>query len=349
MLIHPECGSDRGRFGLRGTRMDVLSQVLSAVRFEAAFYFKVNASAPWVTTNPSMDEIGSIVMPHVQHVIPFHVMIDGDAWAWSAAGDTEPQTLRSGEIMILPQGAEHFIASDQKPNMIPKVDVEPYRDAAKRVTPYNHVQIGGDGRPATFVCGYFGCDARPFNPLLSALPGMMIVRPTDSTWALMQNLIVSALDEDERPEAGSQTVLAKLSELMFVQTLRHYIETLSEDSVGWISGLRDERVGAVLRLIHTRPAEPLTLDKLAKEAGMSRSALADRFAAYTGEPPSRYLTRWRMQLASSLLSNSSVSIAEAAETVGYSSEAAFKRAFKKHVGETPGRARRASPPAIGQA
>ena len=96
---------------------------------------------------------------------------------------------------------------------------------------------------------------------------MMIVRPTDSTWALMQNLIVSALDEDERPEAGSQTVLAKLSELMFVQTLRHYIETLSEDSVGWISGLRDERVGAVLRLIHTRPAEPLTLDKLAKEAG----------------------------------------------------------------------------------
>jgi len=319
--------------------MDLLSQVLGAVRLEGAFYFKVCARAPWVSTGPAMADIGSIMMPRCQHVIPFHIMLEGNAWAWPTDGSSPPAAVQSGDIIIVPQGAQHVLASQEKPAFTPAVDCEPYRDAARRQAPFSLVEIGGGGDEMTFVCGYLGCDDRPFNPILSALPPMLIVKPADRNWDLIQSLIGMAFNEETSHQAGSETILSKLSELMFVQALRHYMNGLDEGADGWLAGLRDPRIGRVLQVIHDRPFEAWTLQRLATECGMSRSVLAERFVKFTGEPPLAYLTRWRMQLAAQLLQNGE-SVAAVADTIGYRSETAFQRAFKKSVGETPAMWRR---------
>jgi AraC-like DNA-binding protein len=190
------------------------------------------------------------------------------------------------------------------------------------------------------VCGYLGCDRRPYNPLLDALPRMLHIRSEKTPANLTADLIRFALAERDSGRAGGESVLAKLSELMFVQALRQHIEQTPEGERGWLSGLRDRHVGAALKLIHGRPAEDWTLDRLAREVGLSRSAFAERFAHYVDETPMRYLGRWRMQLAARALERPGVSIAQAAADVGYQSEAAFNRAFKKFVGAPPGEWRR---------
>jgi AraC-like DNA-binding protein len=196
---------------------------------------------------------------------------------------------------------------------------------------------GGEGKERTrFVCGYLGCDARPFNPLLAALPPMLRVgRPTDgSRW--VTDLFSMALQEGGSSRPGGETVLAKLSELMFVEVIRSYIEALPIESRGWLSGLRDPHVGKALRLIHARPAEAWSLDRLAREAGLSRTVFAERFSDYVGVSPLHYLKGWRLQLARRLLEQTGSGVARAAAEVGYESEAAFNRAFKKFVGVPPG-------------
>lgn len=320
--------------------MDVLSEVLGAVRLSAAFYFEVNAATPWVSVNPSMAEIGSAVMPKAEHVIPFHLMMDGSAWARPSDDSLPVAEFGAGDIIMFPGGSGHIISSEQNPSELPPADLQFYRDAAKRVAPFTLVEIGGVGHVAKFVCGYLGCDARPFNPLLSALPSMLIVKAAYGSGALTRNLIQAALDERESKKPGSETMLAKLSEVMFVQALRRHIDTLPDNSSGWLSGLRDRRVGTALELIHNRPAESWTLESLARATGVSRSNLAERFHEFTGESPMRYLARWRMQLAARMLDGSRSSMSQVADSVGYSSEAAFKRAFKKYVGDSPGSWRR---------
>ncbi len=320
--------------------MDVLSEVLSAVRLTSAFYFEVRAREPWATLTPAMTNIGHVVMPQAEHVIPFHVMMEGSAWAWPEELGLEPGHLEAGDVIMMSHGHSHLMASSDTLPQVPTVDTRVYQEAAASKAPYTSVSIGGAGTPARFVCGYLGCDVRPFNPLLSALPEMMVIKPGDQGRALLQTLIQAALGEEENTMAGSGTILTKLSELMVVQALRLYIDKLPAGQTGWLAGLRDPQVGAVLWQIHNHPAEPWTLQSLAEAAGMSRSKLAERFAVYTGQPPMQYLTRWRMQLAARRLEAHGASLGQVAEAVGYASEAAFQRAFKKHVGETPGAWRR---------
>jgi AraC-like DNA-binding protein len=319
---------------------DVLSQVLSAVRFEGSLYFKVQASAPWVLNNPSMAEIGGIVMPQSAHVIPFHVMLSGSAWTWPEDNSTEPFEFASGDILILPNGVRHLIASTKSPANIPPVDSRPHHVAAKRRQAISPVEVGEDGPTSTFICGYLGCNDFPFNPLLNALPPMLTVQPAERQKDLIFSLVQAALEECESRHAGGITIMSKLSELLFVEALRRYIELLPEDETGWLAGVRDMRVGRVLQLIHQEPAKDWTLAALANSAGMSRTVLAERFLAFTGESPGGYISRWRMQLACRLLENSRTTISDVAEAVGYKSEAAFKRTFKKIVGAPPGQWRR---------
>jgi AraC-like DNA-binding protein len=200
-----------------------------------------------------------------------------------------------------------------------------------------HLNYCGDGpSSANLVCGYLACDARPYNPLIEALPRVIksgASHNSDNTW-LGQFIRIAVVEAAEK-RAGSETVLTKLSELMFIEVLRRHIETLPADNAGWLAGLRDPSIGKVMALIHDRPAHDWTLETLAKQSGLSRSVLAERFAEVVGIPPMHYLAKWRMQLASELLTTSNASVAGIAADIGYESEASFSRAFKKMIGVPP--------------
>lgn len=314
--------------------MDVLSDVLRAVRLTGALYFDIDASSPFVGESPGTAEIAGAVMPGVGHVISFHAIMSGSCWAALGDGSVPPVHVNAGDVVVFPGGAPNVLSSS--PGERGKPNMAMYYRPIDQHLPFKLIHGGGGEERTRFVCGYLGCDARPFNPLLAALPPMVSARkPTDgSGWVI--DLFHLALTEGSSGRAGAETILAKLSELMFVEVIRRHIETLPDDSRGWLSGLRDPHVGEAIRLIHARPAEQWSLAELARQVGLSRSTFADRFTHYVGISPRQYLVRWRLQLAARLLEQSTISIAQVAAEVGYESEAAFHRAFKKFVGAPPG-------------
>lgn len=319
--------------------MDVLSDVLSAVRLTGAIYFDINARAPWVAATPPMTQIGASVMPGFERVISFHVMLEGQCWAELLDHSEPPVLLEAGTAVLFVRGDPHVMSPKQGNRSDPMLDI--YRKPNDQSLPYVFNEFGGDGEPAHFVCGYLGCDERPFNPILDALPRIMRVVSAKESGNLIGDLIRIALQEKANPRAGGEGLLAKLSELMFVQAVRQHIESLPPEATGWLAGLRDPQIGAALKLMHGRPAEPWTLESVAHEVGLSRSVFADRFTQMMGTPAMHYLSNWRLQRAARLLERQSVSVAEAATAVGYESEAAFNRAFKRQVGLPPGGWRRA--------
>jgi AraC-like DNA-binding protein len=322
--------------------VDVLSQVLRAVRLTGALYFEVSAAHPWVTVTPSMKQIGATMMPSAEHVIPFHVILFGRCWAMPQDRSVEPSEVEAGDIVMFPFGESHVVTSDRNRWEGKASELSFYAKAAASEAPFTLITVGGDGQKAKFVCGYLGCDASPFNPVLGALPKMLVVKgQVGDNNGLMQQLLRAALDEKTNRKAGAETVLARLSELMFVQAIRQHMDSLPASSKSWLSGLRDEHIGKALQIIHTQPAACWTIASLARESGLSRSVFAERFTRFTGEAPMHYVGRWRMQLAARLLATGA-SIGAAAQEVGYNSEAAFQRAFKKYVGVPPGEWRRKS-------
>jgi AraC-like DNA-binding protein len=319
--------------------MDVLSEVLRAVRLTGAIYFDVTARAPWVAETPPVARICGEVMPAFEHVIAFHIMLDGWCWAHLADDSAPPIRLAAGDAVLFPQGDRHAMGTE--PGRHAEPDLSLYYRPTDRPLPFVLAELGGNGERARFVCGYLGCDARPFNPILATLPRMMHVRAETNGGHRLAELIRMAVEESTSRREGGETILARLSELMFVQALRRYIDDLPAESRGWLPGLRDPHVGAALSLMHGQAAESWTLERLAKKVGLSRSALSERFTHYVKEPPMHYLARWRMQLAARALESPTAGIAAVAADVGYQSEAAFNRAFKKFVGVPPGEWRRA--------
>jgi AraC-like DNA-binding protein len=205
-------------------------------------------------------------------------------------------------------------------------------------------ELGGGGAERTrVVCGFLGCDERPYNPLLSSLPPVIHLSAAGpgATTGWLTTLLNIAVAESGSARAGGENVLSRLSELMFVEAIRRYLDGLPPDRLGWLAGVRDPIVGQTLAAIHSQPREAWTVERLARFAGLSRSVFAERFAAMVGQPPMQYLTLWRMQLASRLLRDGGA-VATVADAVGYESEAAFSRAFKKVVGRSPGTWRRAA-------
>ncbi len=317
--------------------MDVLSDVLHAIRLTGAIYFDVTARDPWIAETPSVSSICAKVMPEFDHVIAFHVMLEGQCWAQVADESDPPVRLEAGDAVIFAGGDGHYMGTEVGKRSKPDMGV--YYRPNDRALPFV-LREGGDGEAARFVCGYLGCDARPFNPFLETLPRVMHVRRSSESGALTHDLIRIALQESEHPRAGGETILSKLSELMFLQAIRQHIDNLPDDSTGWLSGLRDRHVGAALALMHGRPAESWTLEALAREVGLSRSVFAQRFSEKVGVPAMQYLSNWRLQIAARMLEGTRMSIAQAAANVGYESEASFNRAFKKQVGVPPGAWRR---------
>lgn len=311
--------------------VDVLSEVLRAVRLRGAVYYAVSASTPWVAEAPPACELAPFVMPGAEHVIEYHVVMKGSCWAGLLG---EPSILlEAGDIIVFPQGDAHVLGSSK--GMRGPVDLGFHESSSRQRLPVR-IEYGGSGRdPVEVVCGFLACDARPFNPLLTTLPRMLYLQKRTSGYSdMLDHFMTCALTESRTPRAGGEVMLARLSELMFVEVVREWVALRDGADRGWLSGLRDAVVGRALGAIHGRPAHAWTLHELARAASASRSLLAARFMDYVGIPPMQYLAQWRMQLASTLLAGPST-LATIAEAVGYGSETAFSRAFKKIVGVAP--------------
>jgi AraC-like DNA-binding protein len=323
---------------------DALSEVLSAVRLSGSVFFDVTAKSPWVAEAPPAAQIASEVMPGAQHAIEYHVVTRGSCWI-SLVGDaeSEPVRLEQGDIAVIPHGDPHAVSSE--PGMRAKPDLEMHRRPKDDNALPFMLRTGGEGPSDThLICGFFSCDVRPFNPLLDSLPRLMRVGPhvSQGSNGLLDQFIRFATAEMGNKRAGSQSILNRLSELMFVEVVRLHMGQLANNNTGWLAGLRDSTVGRALTLLHGRPTHAWTLEELASESGASRSVLADRFTHLVGYPPIQYLAQWRMQMAARRLTDPGVSIASVAYEVGYESEAAFSRAFKKLVGRSPGQWRKSS-------
>lgn len=330
---------------------DVLSELLSAVRLTGSVFFDVTTVPPWVAEAPPSAQIASEVTPGAQHVIEYHVVTDGACWISLVDDDAfAPVRLEAGDIAVMPQGDPHALSSEPGLRADPVMEIH-RRPADDNVLPFKLTTGSGGPSDAHLLCGFFSCDVRPFNPLLESLPRFIRCssRESNASTGLLDNFIRFATAETNDKRAGSQSVLNRLSELMFVEVIRMHMDELAENKTGWLAGLRDPLVGRALTLLHARPAHAWTLEALAAEAGASRSALAERFAHLTGYPPIQYLTQWRMQLAAKRLTDTNAKVATVAEAVGYESEAAFSRAFKKATGRSPSEWRGASSLPLGTA
>ena len=324
-----------------GVRTDVLSDVLRAVRLRGAVFFDFDLTSPWVAEAPPSREIAGRVMPGAQRVIEFHLIASGACWG-HAVGQ-EPIRLRQGDLIVFPQGDAHVLSSARGMRAAPELSM-----FARPSTPLPlFYELGGGGpERARIVCCFLGCDERPYNPLLAALPRVIHLRAAGphADGGRLGSLLGMAVTESRSGRAGAENVLERLSELMFVETIRQHLESLPAAETGWLAGLRDPVVGEALAALHREPREPWTVEGLARAVGASRSVLAERFTALVGQPPMLYLALWRMQLAARLLADGG-RLAEVADAVGYESEAAFGRAFKRLVGEAPGTWRRGMAPA----
>jgi AraC-like DNA-binding protein len=305
--------------------MDPLSDVLRAVRLSGAYFYLVEAAAPWSVSAARATELAPRVLPDAEHLIPYHILTQGECWAGI---EGEPKTImRAGDVIVFPQGDPHVLASSDGTltHSIPR-GVAPHRFPTT-------LRLGVGDTSATLVCGFLGCDARPFNPLLAALPRVLHLPRVEDSW--LAAFPEHALRESRTGRAGGDTMLTRMAELMFIEVLRRHLEGHGGERTGWLAGLRDPVVGVALTRIHEQPAHAWTLATLAREVAASRSVLAERFTQLVGVPVMQYLAQWRLQLAAGLLQRGDASVASVGRQVGYDSEAAFSRAFKRALGVSP--------------
>lgn len=310
---------------------DVLSNVLRTVRLTGAVFFYVEASPPWSASTSPTHKVISQIMPDAGHLISYHVVTQGECYGMVAG--LPPVRMEAGDVIVFPHGDEHVMASD--PEIVPSGGPAPRPPNVQ--LPFVLKEGPDNQTPKTsIVCGFLGCDARPFNPLLSTLPRVLHVKASSTPKAVWLNHFTHyAAMESKEKRAGGECVLAQLSELLFVEVVRIHLDSLPPEQTGWLAGLRDPYIGQSLSLLHERPAHSWGLEELAREVGLSRTVLAERFAHLVGQPPMQYLAQWRMQIASGFLARGTAKIAQIAADVGYDSEAAFSRAFKKFVGISP--------------
>ncbi len=314
--------------------MDALSTVLKTVKLEGATFYNAEFSAPWSFRSPPASLVAPYLSPEPRHVIIYHLLTEGQAYA--RVEDGERLSLSAGDIVVFPHGDGHIMGNGR--------DVEP-RDHAQILDEIMSqglklARMGGGGDVTRLICGYMICDLQLSKSFLSGLPPIFKVSiSNDSSGQWLENSIRYLVEQAGDSQAGSEIVLAKLSEALFAETLRRFVELLPPDQTGWLAGALDPDVGNALALLHAQPSEPWTIAGLAKRVGVSRSVLAERFRHFLGVPPMAYLTRWRLHLGAQLLASSSRSVAQIAAQVGYESEPAFNRAFKREFGSPPARFR----------
>ena len=315
--------------------MDAFSEVLSTVKLQGALFFNAEFSAPWGFASPHSSLLAPHLVPGAEHLVIYHFVLEGAASIRTESGETV--LLGPGDIVVFPHGDPHRMACGS-PAQLMDTDAVVKLMLHRSLGP---MSAGGGGEVTRFVCGYMACDRRLCQPILSGLPAMIKVNiHADASGQWIENSIRHLVEEAGSESPGSSAMLAKLSEALFVDTLRRYIASLPAEQTGWLAGTRDPIVGKSLAILHRRPEHSWTIAELAREVGLSRSVLVERFSRYLSEPPMTYLARWRLQLAARSLGSTSHSVAQIAAEVGYESEAAFSRAFKREFGLPPGRFRK---------
>lgn len=314
--------------------MDVLSEVLRVVRLQGALFYNAEFSSPWSVCAAGSHDLARYFRTQSERVIVYHLLTEGRATVRLDSGDH--LSLEAGDIVMIPHGDRHVVENGPATRTID----DGAHLAGILSQGLKRWHVGGGGEVTRFVCGYMACDPRLGQVFLSGLPPLfkvsMRAHPLGS-W--LENSIRFFLDQADRVAPGRDAVLAKLSEVLFVETLRAWIAHLPAHQTGWLAGARDAEVGKALALMHSQPARPWTIASLAREAGISRSVLAERFRHYLDQTPMAYLTRWRLQLGAQMLTSTNRSVLQIAADVGYESEAAFNRAFKREFAVPPARFR----------
>ena len=318
--------------------MDALSDVLRVAHLTGGVFLRAEFFAPWCIASRLTPEHCSPVLGPASHMMIFHYVAEGEVHI-QIEGEQDEDLIETGEVVLLPRNNMHLIGSDLSLPAVPgKEVIRPPRDGG-----LFSIHHGGTGNCTRMVCGFLGCAGTEGNPVISSLPPLLRVKLQQGGAAeWIRSTFQYAAEEVSAGRPGSETVLAKVSELLFVEAVRRYAEELPDGRTGWFSGLRDPHVARALALLHRDITRRWTVDELGREVGMSRSALADRFIRLIGVPPMHYLAAWRMQVATGKLRDTSGSLAQVAETVGYDSEAAFSRAFKKAFGTAPATWRRSN-------
>jgi AraC-like DNA-binding protein len=299
-----------------------------------AVFFNAEFTEPWGFQAAGQRDV-PVLAPGTERLVPYHLVIEGEALA--QIDSTTSVSLSAGDIVVVPHGDAHTLSSGSPAELL---------DSGSLLAKFlagdlSVTRLGGGGAATHFVCGFFGCEWRAGQLFLAGLPPMMKMNVRgDAAGQWLENSIIHLVSEAGSGRPGRMALLSKMAEALFIETLRRYMEQLPPEQTGWLAGARDPVVGAVLALLHRQPCHNWTASELASKAGASRSVITERFARFLGEPPHAYLARWRLQLAARLLETTRKTIVRIAGEVGYESEAAFNRAFKREFGLPPAQYRK---------
>jgi AraC-like DNA-binding protein len=314
--------------------MDALSELLRTVKLSGAMFYVAECTKPWRVLAPAACKLGRYVAADASHVIEFHLAVHGSGYV--RVGE-ERTPFTAGDLFMIPHGDAHEMGNGTGAVLL---DAEPGLPALL-TGGIKHAHFGGGGEETRLICGYLACDARLIRPVLAGLPHVVRVHiRNDRAGEWLENSIVHAVERASAAEPGSDVILARLAEVLFAEALQRYVSQLPSGRTGWLAGAGDATIGRSLAALHRRPAHAWTLDEVAQEAGVSRSALTERFARYLGQSPMAYLTDWRLELGAEALRTTSRSVSQITAEVGYESEAAFNRAFKRRFGKPPAQYRK---------
>jgi AraC-like DNA-binding protein len=311
---------------------DLLSDLLRVVRLAGSVFFKADYGAPFAVSSDgraTVEELLGGTRP--RHITVFHLVAEGNCWLDRPG--YERVLLCKGDVMMLPFGDYHELGNGEAPVVRASTLLARAREGVMTAVRRH----GGDGALTTIVCGFVQSGDLFFNPVFRDLPSLLIERTArEPVTSLLATTVRQLLTEADALRPGSREMLARMMEMLFFEMVRRYVGRLPKGAFGWLGALADPLVSRSLQVLHADPMRDWTVEQIAAASGTSRSVLAERFKTVLGQPPMQYLAAWRLQLATNLLRDASRSIAEVAGEVGYESEAAFNRAFKRHLGMPPG-------------
>ncbi len=315
--------------------MDALSDVLRVIRLTGGVFLHAEFTAPWCITSRIDKLARRLLLENSEQIILYHYVREGSLRVKLTGG--APIELTAGHAVLFPDNDVHVMGSalELAPVTASNLLMQSPKGGLARVS------HGGGGATTRIVCGFLGCESKIANPLAATLPKLLTLDLREGPagqW--MRNTLEFAADQEAIAQPGADGVMAKVSEVLFLEAVRRYIETLPDEQTGWLAGLRDPIIGRALGLLHGDVARAWTVEELGREVGASRSTIAERFTALVGESPMQYLTGWRMRLAAEQLRATGAPLARIAGQVGYESEAAFIRAFRRQFGVPPGSWRR---------